>query len=225
MLTAARPIAAGVSVLAAIALSIDAWRLAASDSIVFETNRVIDSADWRKAQPPLEAWLRARNELLEAESLAPRSGMVAEALGILHARRADSREFLVYARDYFVHSLELRPTSPYTWANYARTKYLLGETGPAFERALGNAARLGPWEPDVQRLVADMGLAVLNEVQPDTRREIEAIVSLGMRRNPLEILQIAEKRGRLDVACRYVPGNRRLSDVKWITLCERRSKT
>ena len=217
----ARPVAAGASVLAAIGLSVEAVRLAQSESIVAESNVALESPAWRKSLPSLDAWLQVRNALIEADRLAPGSPAVYESLGVLHARRSSSREFLIYARDYFARSLEMRPTSPYTWANYAESKYLLGETGPAFEQALVNAARLGPWEPEVQRLIVDLGLAVYGEVKPETRAAIASVVASGMRRNPLEILQISDKRGRLDIACMHVPNNRRVTDPQWTERCRK----
>src|SRR5260221_8498775 len=99
---AARPVAAGASVLAAIGFSIDAVRSSWADSIVIESNATLEGAAWRKVGPSLDSWLRVRNELLEASRLAPRSPAVLESLGVLHARRAASPEFLTYARDYFV---------------------------------------------------------------------------------------------------------------------------
>ena len=217
----ARPVAAGVSVLAAVGLSLEAAHLGQADTIVAESNAKLESTGWRKSPPSLDAWIEVRNELLEAERLAPGSPAVSESLGVLHARRSSSREFLIYARDYFAHSLQARPTSPYTWANYAEAKYLLGETGRPFEEALMSAARLGPWEPEVQRLIADLGLAVYHEVKPETRAVIASLVALGMRRNSLEILQISDKRGRLDVACMHVPNNRRVTDPQWIERCRK----
>jgi hypothetical protein len=73
-------------------------------------------------------------------------------------------------------------------------------------------------------MVSDVGLAVFDEVQLSTREQIQATVQRGMRSNPLEILQISDKRGRLDVACPYVAGNRRMSDPKWVERCNQRSK-
>jgi hypothetical protein len=220
-MTLARTLVAGISVLAAIGLSVEASRVARSESIVAESNAVLESATWRKAPPSLDTWLSVRNELLEAQRLAPGSPTVSESLGVLHGRRSSSREFLIYARDYFAHSLSMRPTSPYTWANYAQVKYLLGQTGPGFEQALVNAAHLGPWEPEVQRVVADIGLAVYAEVKPETRAVIAAIVGFAMRRNPLETLQISDKRGRLHVACAHVDNNRRVTDPRWTERCSK----
>jgi hypothetical protein len=146
------------------------------------TEAALESA-WKKSPPSLEQWLGVRTELLEAALHEPGDPSLAETLGVLHARRAASSELLMYARDYLGESLALRPVSPYSWASYAHVKYALGQTGRPFEVAVVNAVRLGPWEPFVQRSIADLGLAVYNEVEPATRAHIRSIVEHGMRAN------------------------------------------
>jgi hypothetical protein len=96
----------------------------------------------------------------------------------------------------------------------------MGETGPAFEAAINHAVELGTFEPDVQGIVANYGLAVWSEVGPKTRASVEGTVAAAMKRNPLEMLQIAERRGRLDVACRHLSGSSRQADPKWSQLCQ-----
>ena len=214
-----RSIAALAAVFIAIGLSVHASLLAVADSAVAESSALLEGA-WRKAPPPLVEWIRVRNGLLLAQRMAPSDPAIFEILGVLHARRAASSEFLTYARDYYIQSLSLRPTSPYTWTNFAETKYLLGETGQLFERALGTAIDLGPWEPLVQLPVIDVGLAVYGEVPVALRTQIDSIVSFGMRRNSLEILQIARRRGRLDVACRYASASPRLTDAQRAEFCK-----
>ena len=124
------------------------------------------------------------------------------------------------AQRQLVAAIEARPGSPYTWANLAVMKYRLGDTGPAFEKSLLNAANLGPYEPEVQQIVADLGLAVYDEVAPATRAAVERMVAAGMKRNAAEILQIAARRGRLDTACRHLDGVPRPAVSKWTQLCE-----
>lgn len=222
---AARPVAAAASALAALFLSFVAWRQGEADTLVGQVSDTFESAAWREAPPQFDTWLSLRAKLLEAQSLTPRNPGVLEGLGVLHERRAASRDMLLYARDYFARSLEVRPASPYAWANLAAVRYELGDTGAAFEGALVRAVELGPWEPEVQRVVADVGLAVLEEVQPATRAAIERAVGFAMRRDPVATLQVAERRGRLDVACRHVAGNRRVTDAKWNRLCEKKDTT
>ena len=120
----------------------------------------------------------------------------------------------------FSDAIRLRPTSPQTRSNLAAVKYHLGDTGPAFQAALKHAGELGRFEPEVQSAVANFGLAVWNEVGPGTRASIEATLAAAMRRNPLEMLQIARRRGRLDIACRHIASTTRQIDPKWFQLCQ-----
>jgi hypothetical protein len=119
----------------------------------------------------------------------------------------------------------LRPTSGYTWGNLLEAKYRIGESPAAFESALLRAAALGPSEPEVQRIVADIGLATWNESSPRARSATEGMVAAGMKRNPLETLQIAGRRGRLDVACLHLVESSRRIEPKWSQLCPSREAT
>ena len=110
--------------------------------------------------------------------------------------------------------------SPYTWANLAAVEYRLGDTGSTFRSAMVHAAELGPQEPEVQATVANFGLAVWNEVDPQTQAAIESSVAAGMKRQPRQILQIAERRGRLAVACRHAVGSPSQTDTKWLHPCQ-----
>jgi predicted Zn-dependent protease len=158
--------------------------------------------------------------LKELEPLDPKNPVVQEVLGLLAVRGADATMVEGEAAQRYSRSLALRPVSPNTWANLAEAKYLEGDTSAIFEHALVTASRLGPAEPQVQRLVAHYGLAVRDEVSSSTREAIDRMVAAGMRRNPLEMLQIAHRRGRLDAACRHLAGVPRGLDPKWSRVCQ-----
>jgi predicted Zn-dependent protease len=119
----------------------------------------------------------------------------------------------------FTRALQYRPGSPYSWANLAEALYRKGDTGLAFEQALRSAGETGPWEPQVQRTVAEYGLAVWNDVSSSTRYEIDRMVANGMARNASEILQISLRRGRLGVACGHLVRSTH-TDPKWVQLCQ-----
>ena len=87
-----------------------------------------------------------------------------------------------------------------------------------------NAVRMGPSEPEVQAAVADLGLAMWDELQPASRGAAEQAIAAGMRRSPPEMLTISMRRGRLEPACRHVGFIRRIDDPKWSQLCESREK-
>jgi hypothetical protein len=142
--------------------------------------------------------------LNRAAARNPGNPAVHELLGVLGARRFDRPEYIQEGAVHFAKAIELRPTSPYTWANIAEAKYRLGDTGKQFEAALVRSAQLGPSEAEVQRTVADLGLAVWNEADPQTLAAVDRMLTSGMRRNLPEMLQISGRRGRLDVACRHL---------------------
>jgi hypothetical protein len=161
-----------------------------------------------------------RDDLLIAGAVTPRDPALHELLGLIDARMGERQEFLPDAAVHFERAIEFRPTSPQTWGDLAAVKYRLGDTGPIFETAIVHAAEFGRFEPDVQAVVANYGLAVWSEVGPRTRASIDSALAAAMKRNPLEILQIAERRGRLDVACRHLAGSTRQVDPKWSQLCQ-----
>ena len=157
-----------------------------------------------------------REDLVRAARDAPANPRVRELMSLLALRDNDVADAEAHLRA----SLQARPGSGYTWANLVVAKYRQGDTGPAFEKAIVNAVSLAPFEPEVQRTVADFGLAVLDEVMPATRAAIERAVAAGMKRKPPEILQIAARRGKLVVACRHLDGVPRPAESKWTQLCQ-----
>jgi hypothetical protein len=163
-------------------------------------------------------WWRADLERAAAE--VPGDPFVREELALMMIRNNNDPQAFADAERQMVAAIDARPGSGYSWANLALMKYRQGDTGPAFEKALVNAAALGPYEAEVQQTVADLGLAVLDDVTPETRAAIERMVAAGMKRNAPEILQIAARRGRLGAACPHLGGISRKIDSKWTKLCE-----
>jgi len=204
-----------LAVVALIALA--AWRLGGSNAIVYEAAREMETWD-ASGTPPGErtvAWVRG--DLERAAALAPADPTIEELLGRLAARRG--AEYADEALAHFTRAASLRPTSPYAWASIAEAMYRKGDTGPRFEAALRRAAQLGPSEPEVQMTVADYGLAVWDEAAPETRRAVETMVTGAMKRDPAASLQLAERRGRLAVACRHLADAPRRIDRRWSQLC------
>ena len=217
MNTATRAGAALLVVAALVWISVYAVEVGETGVAVYRAKELLNQPADRS--PKSESWDRMGRQLARAEERTPSDPSVRELLGIF-GDRSDPREYQSQASVHFVKALELRPSSAYTWANLAEVKYQLGDTGHDFETALVRASDLGPFEPEVQAIVARYGLAVWNEVSSGTRAAIEARVAAGMRRNPMEMLQIAERRGRLDIACRHLAGAPRLPDSKWTQLCQ-----
>lgn len=198
---------------------VSAVRSMLAEDLLFDSGREL--AAWESGRVvPSDATRNAVLARLEAaERLVPSDPNTHELVALVRLRGAEDGDF-VEAAFRFTRALELRPVSPYAWASLAATKYRQGETKQVFEEALLNASALGAAEPQVQRTVAFYGLAVMDEVAPRTREAIERVVGNGTRRDPGEMLQIAQRRGRLSVACRYAAGSPRRPEARWSQVCQ-----
>lgn len=199
-----------------------AWtaaRIGAAETIVHEATREASTWTASRSQPASETIAWIEGDLRRAVALFANDPAAHELLGTMKVRRGDP-EYIDGSIVHFRRALELRPTSPYTWANIAEAKYRGGDTGEVFTSALGRAAQMGPAEPEVQRTVVNLGLAVWKEVPAKTRSSIERMVAGAMKRNSMETLQIAERRGRLDAVCRHLVDSLRRADSKWSQLCQ-----
>lgn len=67
-----------------------------------------------------------RRDLQDALSHDPSNASAYELLGVLELSQSESEGHIIRSLDNFVHSAELRPTSPYTWANILEAMYLQG---------------------------------------------------------------------------------------------------
>jgi hypothetical protein len=202
-------------------LAAHAFEAGAAGSRVYDAGLTMESwSSSRVRQPASDALMEVREDLVRAQSVTPNDPAIHELLGLIDARRGEGGEFLTDAAAHLATAIRLRPTSPQTWSSLAAVKYRMGDTGPVFEAAIGHASELGRFEPDVQGMVANYGLAVWNETGPETRAAIEAIVIAAMKRNSLEMLQIGERRGRLDIVCRHFVGSTRQAVPKWSQICQ-----
>ena len=211
-LVAIAPLLAGLGWTSAVAIE-----LGTAGEVAFTVGNRIAALRASDASTP-DTWETAHAQLLAAQPRASADPAIHDILGVIDMRRG-TPEYLDEAAVHFARALELRPTSAYTWANLAAVRYRQGRTGGEFQTAIVRAAWLGPQEPEVQRQMAHYGLAVWDELEPNARRAVDAMVAAGLKRKPLEMLQIAERRGRLAVACAHLGGLPRPTDPKWFQLC------
>ena len=151
-----------------------------------------------------------RDGLLAAQRLEAGNPTLAEQLGELYAVvvRAEGAGGLVGAQydkslAQYANAVLLRPTSPYSWANLAWIKYQVGQADAVFYRAIENAARLGPWEPEVQFTLVDLGFAMWEEMPQRLRPIIIDIAKNSQRRYADKLAAIAARRSRLALVCEF----------------------
>lgn len=194
-----------------------AWRLGQAESALTQASLKLEALGTTAG----EDWLAVRDALQQALARSPGDPAAHELLGILHATRLDAPPLLEQSLGHLVASIARRPTSPYSWANYARASYDLGRTGEPYAAALRAAAFLGPGEPEVQETVADLGLATWEETSAATRESVDGALRRGMARDPVRLLQIAGRRGRLAAACRHLKdGDARIEKTPQATACD-----
>jgi cytochrome c-type biogenesis protein CcmH/NrfG len=201
-----------------------AMRIGSSDSAAYAAAREISRGAPSARSAGAETMDRVKAELERANTGSPRDAAVQEMLGTLALTRARRENTLDQAQERFEAALHDRPTSPYAWASLAETLYRKGDTGAKYELSLRNAIRLGPFEPEVQRAVADLGLATWDESIAETRAAVDTAVANGMRRNAMETLRISERRGRLAIACRHLGTTARM-DPEPSQICQRAEAT
>jgi hypothetical protein len=209
----AAPLIAGLAIIAAAAI-----KLGTADALVFSATREI--SHWSRVAPDQAAETRVLDDLQQAISGVEGDPTAHEMLGLLAARHLGDPERQKQAFAEFTRALELRPTSPYTWIHIAETSYRVGDTGPRFEMALGKSVELGAADPEIQNLVAFLGLAVYDELGPATRAAVDRMIQAGWRRDPAEMMRISTRRGRLDVTCRLTQGMSARVDPKVSQRCQ-----
>ena len=180
-----------------------------ADLRAFEARVAVKSWEAKRRQPTTEEWRGAHELLTEARKLDPGHPAFVEDIARLHELRAlplkagdaPAQEDLHQALDFQRQAARLRPSSPYTWANIALLKARMAEPDREFERALRNAALLGPWEPDVQLTLVSIGFRHWTTLAPETRAALVANAGRTLRRQDVKLFELARRSGRLDVVC------------------------
>ena len=180
-----------------------------ADLRAFEARMLSRAWDAARRQPTADELARAHDFLQEARELDPGQPNILEDIARLEELRALSRksgdasapEHLRQALALQRQAARLRPSSPYTWANIALLKSRLAEFDREFEGALRNAALLGPWEPDIQIKLADLGFRHWSVLAPETRTALESNAARALYRQDAQLFDLARRSGRLAVLC------------------------
>ena len=156
---------------------------------------------WEQGNSKLTAsdFTRLQGRLNRAIDLAPESPEYHEAMGdalfamAMASEDADQRasagrgrlaaDPLHRALDSYRRALELNRVSPYIWGSLLVVKAHLDEYDDEFEAALHNAARFGPFEPNVQVMVLDAGLEAWDLLSVESRRQVARLVRNGWAGN------------------------------------------
>jgi len=165
-----------------------------------------------KAPGPAE-WRAARDAVQAAREKEPDNPLFVEEMGRLYELRTrglDPRQpvvqaFLASALEEFRTAARMRPASPTTWANIAMLKLQLGTFDAEFYAAAEHAARLGPWEPGVQRRLSEIGVNAWSKLNPAGRALTMAAAERGLQMQPRELERVLKGGRERAGFCAEVP--------------------
>lgn len=194
-------------ILCLLAYTAGSWGLA--DLFARQPRGAMKLWDAGKAMPGPGEIEAARGALEAALRLKPGDPGIKEELGRVHTRAAAQpigpRHVSPHAEaalSYFRAAVRERPVSSYAWAAMVTTQWRMRRVDAEFERALQEAARLGPWEPEVQLAVADAGLQSWQGLSEAAQRAVLAAIGRALRYQDAAVFALARRHGRLDVVCR-----------------------
>jgi hypothetical protein len=171
--------------------------------------------EWAKAKrtPGPGEWGAVRDAVQAAHGIEPDNPLFVEELGRLYewrTRGLDPRQpvvraFLARALEEFRTAARMRPASPTAWADIALVKFRLGALDSEFYAAAERAARLGPWEPGVQRVLAEFGLSGWNVLSPQGKALAVAAAERGLEMQPRVLEGMLKSAAQRAAFCADVP--------------------
>jgi hypothetical protein len=167
-----------------------------------------------KSAPRPEALAAALASLGEALALEPSNPNFVEPSARLHELRAlglprggrEARDGLRQALAQYREAAAMRPGSPYVWASIAMLNLRLRDLDFEFYSALEHAGRLGPWEPQVQLAMIDVGLAAWKWLSGPGKESVLGALDRGLLRQGPDIGRLAAVQGNLPQVCAEAAG-------------------
>lgn len=171
--------------------------------------------DWmmQGAAPSPPAWEVAERAATSAITLFPgANGAYQEGLGQVYSWRyrglpvgdpvaAPSRYAALAA---YRAAAAATPLWPWVWTQIASAKLELGERDTEFRTALHQAHALGPWRPEINRRIVELGLSAWRWLDAPTRAltlESARRVAAGSAQDARWLAALAQQRGLTLVVC------------------------
>jgi len=170
-------------------------------------------SDWRQFYRHLNhaQWESIRYKLNEALIFNPDNPDLMQSLGAAYeneyafhpASDSNAQRHRKAAQEYYRESLNKRPSWPHHWVDLALVKYRLNEIDGEFYQAMTNALLLGPWEPWVQRIVADIGMHNWYNFQPEMQALIKTTIQNGVkhRNSAKPMLELVKRYDMFELVC------------------------
>ncbi|NJD05106.1 MAG: hypothetical protein FIA97_01235 [Methylococcaceae bacterium] len=206
MKTAAFRLSLAIGILALVLLAIDAaWHgVAAARALPGQVAR--DA--WLRNPTLMGLWTDAYMRLSAAARMDRDNPQLTTDVGMLTAELAlqpgASRLSAALRRESleaFRTAIRQRPTWPFAWGQIAVLKYNLGEFDQEFFEALRRTAQLGPAEPDLQRMVVEIGLGEWARLGPEERAAVTGMLRRGLEMDRAGMVGMIQRTGKRPLVC------------------------
>ena len=184
--------------------------------------------NWREKQQHLEhtQWETIQSQMDHALQYTPDNPDLLSDLGLAHeaefnfypAIDQSARTGREKAVKYYQQAIFLRPSWPYDRIKFALVKYRLDETDRNIYKLMAQATELGPWEPRVQLVVAEIGLRNWDSLPDDIRKVVLDTVNNSIRHpdNIKNILVLLHRYNMPELVC-----DRKYEDEDIVKFCEK----
>lgn len=207
--------------------TVTAVESAAAFITAFPAREQLDN--WRDKQRPLEhaQWESIRYQIDHALQYTPDDPELLSDLGL-----ANEAEFILYpshdraartgrekAGKYYQQAILLRPSWPYDRIDLVLVKYRLDGADRNLFKFITQANELGPWEPRVQKVIAEIGLRHWNSLPDDMKKVALETVNNGMRHpdNTKDILTLLRRYDMPELVC-----NRQYENEQIVKFCDKK---
>ena len=188
-----------------------------ADVVAREPRYEMDRWATGKLKPDQNQLDAIQAELHKAQALDPDNPNLLEDLGRFYAARVETgrphdpsvREMRQQSLALFRQSVVLRPTSGHAYINAALMKFRLGEIDQEFSESLQQALRRSPWDPKIQLIAIELGLAAWQALSDTTRQATRSAIRLQGQWKLVDqkppILALLKRHKRMELICLLEP--------------------
>lgn len=200
--------AGSLAALACAALIVGAARGGAADALGKLAHQRLLALEGR-ADATVESYAPVLAQAERALSLDPGNPHLLELAGMIRTRSVArepasalwTRAALTDARERLRAAQAARPVGSYTQAYLAAAKYRLGEENAELNRALAGAMRQGGHEPQIQALVAEIGLHAWDRLDRPAADATRTALARLVRRDLRHLERLLARSDRAAQAC------------------------
>lgn len=192
-----------------------AWQRGVADVYAYKSQAYIAQWTSKNIPPTLMQWQEAYKALTSALEYSPSQPAYLEAMGGLWELKLFIEELaddqrktaLLQSKNYYQQSIQLRPAWPDAWASLAVVKQKSDELDEEYKKSIERATTLGPWEVNVQIMIAEATLPVWNLLDNNLQQLVIESSIRGLKSNAGIYSKMLREFGALDMICEKLPGS------------------